>query len=220
MQKGSEKVEIIPSINVSDFSEIKRRLKLVEQFVSWVHLDVSDGVFSKHVSWHESKDLIGFESKIKIEVHLMTSNPEKNIENWLMTPASRIIFHQEATRSHNLIIEKIHEAKKEAGVAIKPTTPWLKLFPYLGQVELLQVLGVDPGPSGQKLDESILHKIGHIRRICDPCIIEVDGGVNQENANAIAKEGANILVVGNAVFNSDNIENAIKKLQHVSSTRG
>jgi pentose-5-phosphate-3-epimerase len=76
-------VEIIPSINVSEFSEAEERIKKVEDYVNWVHLDVSDGVFTKHVSWHEPKDLIDYKSKVKIEVHLMISNPEKQIESWL-----------------------------------------------------------------------------------------------------------------------------------------
>ena len=204
--------EIIPSINVDSFEEVTKRVRLVESYVSWVHLDVSDGIFTKHVSWHDPKDLIGFETPAKIEVHLMIDKPEKKIEEWLLTPASRIIFHQEATKSHDLIIKKIHEAKKEAGVAINPDTPWLKLFPYFSKVELVQLLAVPPGPSGQKFDDSIFHKIGHVKHTCHPCIIEVDGGVNKENAKEIVKEGADILVAGKTLFINDNIEKNIQEL--------
>lgn len=208
-------VEIIPSINVATFEELKERIKLVENYVSWVHLDVSDGVFTKHVSWHESKDLIGFESKAKIEIHLMIDKPEKKIKDWLLTPAARLIFHQEATKNPDLLIEKIHEAGREVGIAIKPDTPWLKLFPYFNKVELLQILAVSPGPSGQKLDESVIHNIGHVKGTCHPCIIEVDGGVNMENAPLLKKEGADVFVVGNAIFNSDDIKNAIENFKKI-----
>ena len=206
-------VEIIPSINVSDFDELKKRIKKIEPYAKWAHLDVSDGVFTKHVSWHEPKDLVGFKTKLKLEVHLMIQSPEKEIEEWLIKPVSRIIFHQEATRDHWVLIKKIKEAKKEAGIAIKPDTPWLKLFPYLGKVEVLQLLAVSPGPSGQEFSEEVPHKLGHIRSLCKSCIIEVDGGVNKRAAARCIKEGANLLVAGKAIFESKNISKTIKELK-------
>ena len=204
--------EIIPSINVSDFDELKKRLKKIEPYAKWAHLDVSDGVFTKHVSWHEPKDLVGLKTKLKLEVHLMIDKPEKKIEEWLIKPVSRIIFHQEAAKSSKFLIEKIHEAKKEAGIAIRPDTPWLKLFPYFGKVEVLELLAVSPGPSGQEFSEEILHKIGHIRSLCKECIIEVDGGVNKRVAARCIREGANLLVAGKAIFESKDIKKAIKEL--------
>ena len=205
-------VEIIPSINVSDFEELKKRIKKVEPYAKWAHLDVSDGIFTKHVSWHEPKDLVGFKTKLKLEVHLMIDKPEKKIEEWLIKPVSRVIFHQEATRDHWFLIKKIKEAKKEAGIAIKLDTPWLKLFPYFGKVEVLQLLAVPPGPSGQEFSEEILHKIGHIRSLCKGCIIEIDGGVNKRVAARCIREGANLLVAGKAIFESKDIKKAIKEL--------
>ncbi len=197
-------IEIIPSINVSDFEEAKKRIKLVEKNVSWVHLDVSDGVFTKHVSWHDPKDLIDFKSKVKIEVHLMVDQPEKDIDRWILPSVSRIIFHQEATKNHELLINKIHEAEKEVGIAIKPDTSWLKLFPFLDKVEVLQLLAVQPGPSGQEFDEEIYHKIGHVHSLCPKCMIEVDGGINAQTIKQCVKEGANLLVAGKAIFESKN----------------
>jgi len=205
-------VEIIPSINVSDFDELKKRIKKVEPYAKWAHLDVSDGVFTKHVSWHEPKDLVWIKTKLKLEVHLMTDRPERTIEEWLIRPVSRIIFHQEATKDHRLLIDKIHKAKKEAGMAIKPDTPWLKLFPYIKKVDMFQHLAVSPGPSGQEFSEEILHKLGHIRHVCPECIIEVDGGVNKRVAARCIKEGADLLVAGKAIFESENIKKTIKEL--------
>ena len=205
-------VEIIPSINVSDFDELKKRIKKVEPYAKWAHLDVSDGVFTKHVSWHEPKDLVWIKTKLKLEVHLMTDRPERTIEEWLIRPVSRIIFHQEATKDHRLLIDKIHKAKKEAGMAIKPDTPWLKLFPYIKKVDMFQLLAVSPGPSGQEFSEEILHKLGHIRHVCPESIIEVDGGVNKRVAARCIKEGADLLVAGKAIFESENIKKTIKEL--------
>src|SRR3989338_5286669 len=216
-------IEIIPSINVLDFSDLKKKIKKIEPYVGdpdkggikWAHIDVSDGVFTKHVSWHEPKDLVGFKTKLKLEVHLMIDKPEKKIEEWLIKPVSRVIFHQEATRDHWFLIKKIKEAKKEAGIAIKLDTPWLKLFPYFGKVEVLQLLAVPPGPSGQEFSEEILHKIGHIRSLCKECIIEVDGGVNKRVAARCVREGANILASASFIFSSKNIEDTIGKLKNL-----
>lgn len=212
-------IEIIPSINVSDFDELKKRIKKVEPYarpadggVRWAHLDVSDGVFTKHVSWHEPKDLVGFKTKLKLEVHLMVDRPEREIEEWLIDPVDRVIFHQEATKEHQLLIQKIREAKKEVGMAIRSDTPWLKLFPYLTKVDMFQFLAVNPGPSGQEFNEEIFHKIGHLRQVCQRCIIEIDGGITPRIAKRCVQEGANMLVAGKAIFESVNIGEAIKIL--------
>lgn len=214
-------VEIIPSINVLDFAEAKSKIKKVEPYVKWAHLDVSDGVFTKHVSWHEPKDLVGLKTKLKLEVHLMVDRPERGIEEWLIGPVSRVIFHQEATKDHRLLIDKIRDTKKEAGMAIKPDTPWLKLFPYLRKVDVLQLLAVPPGPSGQEFGEEIFHKLGHIRSLCKSCIIEVDGGVNKRLAPRLVKDGANLLVAGKAIFDpsagGENIKKAINELKNAAS---
>src|SRR3989338_1695817 len=193
-------IEIIPSINVLDFVDLKSQIKKVEQYarpadggVKWAHIDVSDGVFTKHVSWHEPKDLVGFKTKLKLEIHLMIDKPETSVDEWLLKSVNRVIFHQEATKSHQLLIDMIHKAKKEAGLAIRPETPWLKLFPYIDKVEVMQLLAVNPGPSGQTFNEEILHKLGHIRHVAPRAIIEIDGGVNISLARRCTSEGASIL---------------------------
>lgn len=224
-------VEIIPSINVASFEELEQRVRQIEPHVSWAHIDVSDGVFTKHISWHDSKELVGFETSLKLEVHLMIDKPEKEIAQWTIVPADRIIFHQEATSAHQLLIEKIHQAGKEAGIAIKPETPWLKLFPFFGKVEVLQLLAVHPGPSGQKFQEEVLHKIGHIRQLCPECMIEVDGGVDISIARRCATRGANLLVAGKAIFDhqsssktsmkeDEQIKENIKRLQAAITEEG
>ncbi len=206
-------IEIIPSINVDNFEELEKRVRLVEPFVHWAHIDVSDGVFTKHVSWHDPKELVGFKTNIKLEIHLMIDRPEREIDEWAIVPADRLIFHQEATQVHKLLIEKIHQAKKEAGIAIKPDTNWLKLFPYFDNVELLQLLAVNPGPSGQKFNEEIIHKLGHVRSLAPRAILEVDGGVNVAVARRCVRAGAHALVAGNAIFVGGDIEKNIEHLK-------
>ena len=212
--------EIIPSINVDNFEELERRIRLVEPYVQRAHIDVSDGVFTKHVSWHDPKELVGFKTSLQLEIHLMIDHPEKEIDQWTIDPAKCIIFHQEATKSHKLIIDKIHATKKEAGISIKPDTSWLKLFPYFDTVELLQLLAVNPGPSGQEFQEEILHKLGHIHSLRPRAIIEIDGGVNTGVARRCARAGASRLIAGSAIFGSSmnelQIAKNIKKLQNAA----
>ena len=213
-------VEIIPSINIDSFKELEQKVRLVEPYVAWAHIDVSDGVFTKHVSWHDPKELVGFKTSIRLEIHLMVKNPEKEIDQWTIVPADRIIFHQEATQAHALLIDKIHQADKGAGIAIKPEISWLKLFPFFGKVELLQLLAVSPGPSGQKFSEEIFHKIEHVQSLCPECILEVDGGINATLARRCAKRGAELLVAGNAIFKGDDIEKNIERLQAAVTDEG
>ena len=206
-------IEIIPSINVDSFKELEQKVRQVEPCVRWAHIDVSDGVFTKHISWHDPQELVGFETSLKLEVHLMIQSPERGIDQWTIVPADRIIFHQEATSAHQLLVEKIHQAGKEAGIAVKPETSWLKLFPFFGKVEVLQFLAVNPGPSGQEFSEEIFHKIEHVQSLCHECIIEVDGGVNTSVARRCAKRGAELLVAGNAIFKGNDIKKNIERLK-------
>lgn len=207
-------IEVIPSINVDSFEEVKEKMRLVEPYVSWVHLDVADGVFTKRVGWHDAKDLVGFQTKLKLEIHLMIDQPEKEIDEWAIVPAERLIFHQEATHAHDLIIEKIHAAGKQAGMAINPDTNWIKLFPYISKVDLIQFLAVHPGWSGQVFSEDTLDKIKRVRSLWQDAIIEIDGGVTSATARRCAHAGANILVAASAIFGAKDIPAAIEKLKH------
>lgn len=210
-------VDIIPSINVSSIEELERTILLVEPYATWAHIDVSDGVFTSHINWNNPRELFGFKTSLNLEVHLMVQNPEKEIDDWVKTPVGRIIFHQEATSAHQLLIDKIHDAKMEAGVAIKPDTQWIKLLPFFDKAELLQLLAVTPGPSGQRFNEEILHKLGHIRSLCKKCIIEIDGGVNTAIAHRCSMAGANLLIAGNAIFGGGDIEKNIERLKKATN---
>ncbi len=210
-------VEIIPSINVPTFEEVQERIQKVEPYVSWCHLDVTDGVFSKHLTWHDPVDLERLDTELNVEVHLMVMEPEKVVRQWLVAPIKRVIVHVEAVRDPEFIIKKCRDAGVEVGFAVNPETFWGKLQPWFEKVDLLQVLAVSPGPSGQKMAEGALDKIRHLRSACPRCIIEADGGVNFETAPQAAAAGADFLIAGGAIFNSSNIEQAIKTLRGSTS---
>mgnify|MGYP001575715192 FL=1 len=205
-------IEIIPSINSPDFEGIVEKVKKVEPYVQWCHLDVTDGIFSKHLTWHNPADLPLLQTSLKVEVHLMVENPEKHIGQWLISPIKRVIVHLEATKDIDFIIQKYHEAGTEVGLSIGPDTFWGKLKPWLKKIDLIHVLAVNPGPSGQKMAEDTYEKLKHLREVCPNCRIEIDGGVNIENIGQLARAGANLFVVGAAIFNNPSPEKALTEL--------
>jgi len=206
-------IEIIPAINEEEFLEIEKKIRLLEPHSKWVHLDVADGTFTKNTLWHEPQDLAGLETPLSLEVHLMILGLEERIANWLFTNIKRIIFNLEASQDPDFVIEKIKEAKKEVGLSIGPDISWTRLVPYFNKIDLIQILSVYPGLPGQKFLDENLDKIMHIKKECQECIIEVDGGMNPKTAKEAIKAGADIIVSASYIWRSDNIEKAIENLK-------
>lgn len=212
--------EIIPSINAKTFQEVRAQIAKVEPYVSWCHLDVTDGIFSKHLTWHDPADLARLQTKLNVEVHLMIEEPEKVIEQWLVKPIKRVIVHLEAIDSRMCdtkrltLIKKCHDADIQIGFAIKPDTPVSALDPWLEKADMILLLRVRPGASGQQIQSEMLVEIAHVRNVCPRCIIEVDGGMTVDNAKRAVKAGANLLVAGGAIFNEPDISEAIKKFEN------
>jgi len=214
-------IEIIPAVNVDSFEEIKERIKLVEPFTQWVQFDVADGTFTKNTIWHNAQDLSELETSLNIEVHLMINNIDRRIKDWLLLNTcpvkggvKRIIFHLSAAKDPDFVINEIKKAGKEAGIAVGPDESLSKAMHYRGKVDMFQILGVCPGMPGQKIEEETFERIKEVRKFCPSCIIEVDGGVNKENAKKLGEAGADILAAATAIFNG-NIEKNIKELKNV-----
>ena len=206
-------MQIIPAINATDFKEVKKKIKLVERYVKWVHLDVADGTFTENTLWHDARDLVGLKTKLNIEVHLMVVNPEERALEWLFHPVKRILVHHETIDDIDLIVEKCREAQVETGVAIAPESDWTALESYIGTVNFFQILAVKPGHAGQEFLEENYEKIKQLRRICTGCDIEVDGGVKMGVAEKCVAAGANILVAASAIFGDKDIKRAIDMLK-------
>ena len=208
-------VEVIPSINVRTLEEVKEKVCLVEPHVKWCHLDVTDGIFSSHETWRNPKDLLDLETSLNIEVHLMVSNPDEVIDDWLITPVKRVIVHTEAVRNFDLIREKCRDRGIELGVAVNPETPAEAFEPYIGKADVFLFLTVPPGPSGNPMHPNTVGKIMSFRKSCVECIIEVDGGVNEETGKEVVRAGANLLAAGKCIFDSPDIQYAVISLQSI-----
>ncbi|MBI2075423.1 MAG: hypothetical protein HYT82_02010 [Candidatus Harrisonbacteria bacterium] len=196
---------VIPSINESVFSEIAAKIKKAEAFLpsdGWIHLDVSDGVFTPYTSWRTPEDMAGFSTRLNIEAHLMAQEPEAALGSWIAAlrsvtgGARRIIVHVEAMTDPAYILESCAQANMQAGLALKPLTPPDLTLVYLRDFQFVQILAVEPGPSGQQFNETVLSKIRFFKERAPGVIIEVDGGMNPETALRVKSAGADAVVSG------------------------
>ncbi len=187
---------------------------MVEPYAEWVQLDVADGTFTKNTIWHNASDLLSLETSLKIEVHLMINRIEERVDEWLIAPVKRVIFHLEAAKDPHFVIEKCRKVGKGVGISIGPDTPWTQLMPFCGRVDVFQILAVYPGLAGQKFIEASLEKITYLKRNCPNAMIEVDGGVNEEVAKKVAKAGADIVNAANYIFGAKDLKKAIEELKN------
>lgn len=206
-------VKIIPAINAETWDEVVKKIRLVESFSDWVHIDVADGSFAPNTLWHNPLDLTHLETKAKVEIHLMVDRPEDHIEAWLTKPVDRVIVHFETSHDLNHIIHEARKDKIEIGLSVAPHTSWTHMKPFLGRVNLFQILAVGPGEAGQEFDHPSLFKIKHLRTFAPYAIIEVDGGITPEIGDDCTKAGANILVSASYIFKHPSPKLAMMELQ-------
>lgn len=223
--------EITPAIIAKDFREVTDKIRLVEPYVKWVQLDIMDGNFVENFTWNNPDDLKYYDPGVFLEAHLMTTKPEDHAGRWIDAGIKRIIFHFEATRDPFSLIKLCREKKIDVGVAINPETPAELAKPLLGfnpngsvgvkpqqtqqTADTVLVMGVSPGAGGQKFQPSVIAKIRALRNAHPYLTIEVDGGMNPESAKKAAEAGADVIVAGSYIFNSDDVEKAINDLKTV-----
>ena len=212
-------IKISPSILASDFSKLGAELKeIYDAGAEMAHLDVMDGVFVPNMSFGMPViESIRKSSEIIFDVHLMITKPERYIEQFLDAGADIVTFHLEATDCPDKCIEMIKARGKKAAISIKPKTPAEAVYPYLEACDMILVMTVEPGYGGQKLIPECLDKVAEIRAEADrlgiDIDIQVDGGINPENAPVAVKCGANVLVAGSSVFKAEDRKAAIDALR-------
>ena len=226
--ENKPKIVVAPSLFAADFSNLEKTLDYCNNSsATWLHLDIMDRQFVPNLSFGPNiVKNIRKHSKLFFDVHLMVSNPFEMIDSFINAGADGISFHIEASESRftfppRILINKIKRANLLCGIAIKPKTPFKIIKKYMDLIDYVVVMSVEPGFAGQKFIPESLNKIQEIHQfiiennLLNQVSIQIDGGVKLHNAKDVVDAGANILVAGSEVFQSENPTEVINKMSQV-----
>ncbi|WP_186757888.1 ribulose-phosphate 3-epimerase [Echinicola salinicaeni] len=212
---------VAPSVLASDFGDLKSEIEMLNASVAdYIHVDIMDGVFVPNISFgFPVLEAINRYSKKPLDVHLMIVNPDQYLKAFAKVGAETISVHIEACNHLHRSIQAIKELGCKAGVAINPHTSVELLRDIIRDIDQVIIMSVNPGFGGQKFIEHTYSKIRDLKAIITAtgsnAKIEIDGGINMDNASKIIDSGADILVAGSFVFNSDNPEETIASLKQI-----
>lgn len=203
----------------ADFGNLQRDIDMLNRSAcEWMHVDVMDGMFVpnisfgqpvvKHIKKHAEKPL---------DVHLMIMDPGRYVGDFKAAGADILTVHYEACIHLDRVLHAIKDAGMKAGVALNPATPVAVLEDIIQECDMVLLMSVNPGFGGQKFIENTYSKVRRLKELCNgknpQCLIEIDGGVNLQNAARLYEAGADVLVAGNAVFKSDNPTETIAQMK-------
>lgn len=212
---------IAPSVLAADFANIQRDFEMINSSnADWFHIDIMDGVFVPNISFgmpvmaamkkHAQKPL---------DVHLMIVNPDQYISTFKNIGADILTVHYEACTHLHRTLQAIKAEGMKAGVALNPHTPVHLLTDIIQDIDLVCIMSVNPGFGGQSFIENTYSKVKELKALITEkganTLIEIDGGVNSDNAKALIDAGADVLVAGSFVFKSNNPIETISKLKSV-----
>lgn len=213
---------VSPSLLAANKERLGDEIKLAEKAgAEYIHWDIMDGKFVPNVSFKASvvKEFSKIHKMVN-DVHIMVADPEIEAPLFVGCGADLVTFHIEAVDSIEKaikIIDKLHSLNCKAGISIKPATGVDAIIPLLDKVDLVLVMSVEPGKGGQKFMPSALEKIRELRKIIDKnhfnCLIEVDGGINDETGQECRKAGVDILVAGSYLFGHEDFIERVKLLR-------
>jgi len=211
---------LAPSILAADFSNLSHQIRAVEMGrADLIHCDIMDGKFVPNITYGPKiVSTVRNITKLPLDVHLMIDQPQNFINDFAKAGANFITVHQEGVYHLDRLLNSIKELNIKAGIAINPATPVESILPVLHLADMILVMSVNPGFGGQIFIEYTLEKIMKLDKIRSTdnynYKIEVDGGINNQNIQEIAKNGANMFIVGSAIFNSkDDYSTTLTKLR-------
>ena len=211
---------IAPSMLACNFGKLEEEIDLVNNSeAGWFHIDVMDGVFVPNISFGTPvMEVFKKHARKTLDVHLMIVNPERYVQKFAELGSEILTVHLEASTHLHRTVENIKNNGMKSGVAINPHTPVSSLNAIITDIDLVCLMSVNPGFGGQSFIENTYKKVEELRSLIEKtnsrALIEVDGGVNKENAKQLFDSGANVLVAGSSVFKS---EDPISTISYLNS---